>query len=186
MIPVDKGTAFRYHQSMKTVAEQGSELLYQWFLERTGQPTLWKASQKAQFATPSFLRADARSVLTALGTPPVSMTVREEHGWLLVDLSTQTLDRFVEQLPMPTAPQDDLERRLFRYLRYEEQTLADDPTVLHTAMAASWASGRKWDAVLERRILSISHHLRGMERIRLEHRLCRVMKWIIWERRNDE
>lgn len=170
---------------MKTVAEQGKELLEQWVKAHVGVPSVWKASRKAHFATASFLRTDAKAVQAMLIKPPVPLTVWEEQGWLLVNWKAEAFDTLLEGMPLPTGPRDEWEWKLFRYLRYPDGPIPNDPVVLQIAMEASWASAKQWDAATERRVLTISHHLMGRERIALEHQLCRVMKWMITERRND-
>lgn len=160
------------------------------FVERyTGVKPVLKPSKKAHLASSTFLRegADAAAQLltghlpdcTLSGAPLLSRVIAE-NGWLLFFFTAAAVDAFSETLPDPIEPDETyFLRRLWIAAQHDDTETPDDPALLDGFFAALFRAPQG-----EERFLAAPRAHDSMERIAIEHRLFRMSKVLLWERRN--
>ena len=159
------------------------------YVERvTGVCPELKPSKKAHLASSAFLRGGADKAAAALNEHadectlyevPLLSSVAVENGWLLFFFTPDALDAAATRLPDPEEPDETyFARRLWMYARHDDAPVPDDPMVLQGFFAALF---RQSDG--ERLFLAAPRHLDGMERVNLEHRMSRLAKLLLYERR---
>ena len=172
-------------ESLKSAIEQALSAYVQ---RLTGKWPALKPSKKAHLASSAFLREDAAAAAaklceaasdcTLFGVPLLS-DVKAENGWLLFTFRTDALDACAVRLPAAEEPDDSyFARRLWMYARHGDAPVPDDAAVLQGFFAALFGLPDG-----ERRFLSAPRRLDGMARVRLEQRMTRLAKILLWERR---
>lgn len=170
------------------------EAINGWAVETIGARLSLRASQKAMLAAPDFVKADASKAAQALDRAKdgcrlygarLIECVGTENGWLLFTLHRDAFDAYALRLPDEFEHETAyLDRRMELLLRHGDRPLPDCPDVLSAILTASRASARgRWTAEEERAVLSMTHGLMGMERVRTEHSAARAAKIILYERR---
>lgn len=155
---------------------------------------LLRPSRKAMLACPAFAFGNGSAAAKRLEAFPeprlfgasLLASVRAESGWLLFDLDKSVFDAYALTLPNTFLHGTDyVDRRMELLLRHGDMPLPACDAVLNAMLTASCACARrKWTAADTRVVLTMTHGLLGMERIRTEHALSRAAKIILYERRN--
>ena len=164
-----------------------------WALETLGKRIALRPSQKAMLASSDFVRSDAKGAADLLRNriercrlygAPLLQNVRAENGWLLFDLHAAAFDAYAARLPREfTHGTAYADRRMELLLRHGDAPTPDCPAILRATLNASFASRRgRWTKEEERAVLSMTHTLSGMERVRAEQCAAHAATIILYER----
>lgn len=179
---------------METLYLQITETVGAWIEACLGRAVSLRLSKKAMLACADFIREDTsaiadrlaarRAECSALGTLPVR-SVRADSGWLLFDLDASYFDAFSLLIPdCFDYGNAYVDKRMEMFLKHGDSPLPAYDPVLKGILTASFASSRnKWTQDDERTVLTMTHALSGMDRVRTEHALARAAKIILYERR---
>ena len=147
-----------------------------------------KPSKKAHLASSAFWRGGADGAARLLNERadectlfgvPLLRSVEVENGWLLFFFTTDALNAAAQRLPDAEEPDGTyFARRLWMYARHDDAPVPDDPSVLQGFFAALFGQSDG-----ERLFLSAPRQKDGMERVRLEQRMSRLAKLLLYERR---
>ncbi len=184
-----------YHMFMETLYCQAIKNINSWIVSFSGKSAHFRLSKKAMLSSSDFISEDPPMVAEALAAVrkecsfmgvPMVRSVRSENGWLLIDLEKTFFDAFALLLP----DQFDygnfyVDKRMEIFLRHGDCSLPPYDPVLKAVLTASYASTRgRWTKDDERTVLTMTHALSGMERVRTEHAISRAAKIILFERRS--
>lgn len=195
LILIDFCLKTRYDMFMETLYLQTVDTIGSWIGAFSGKSINLRLSKKAMLASSDFLLENSETMAENLSkecknclfkSASLIRSIRAENGWLLIDLNKSYFDAFSLLLP------DSFEygsayvdKRMEMFLRHGDAPLPDYDPVLKAILIASFASTRgKWTQDDERTVLTMTHALSGMERVRTEHALARAAKIILYERRS--
>lgn len=186
---IDFRAEIRYDTDMESLKTAIERTLTAFVAQYTGVRPVLKPSKRAHLATGSFLRTDAAGAAAHLAAHlpecmlfgvPLLQSVTEQNGWLLFFVSPDVLDAYAESLPDAAEPDDGyVVRRLWMYARHDDAKVPDDVAVLQGFFAALFGLSDG-----ERLFLAAPRQKDGMERVRLEQRMTRLAKILLYERRN--
>ncbi len=180
---------------METLYIAAQKAIEDWAEGVLGVRAAVRPSQRAMLVSSRFVREDAAAAARELNAHRTDCTllgacwiasVRSENGWLLFDLDRAAFDAWACSLPNDFPHGTDyVDRRMEMLLRHGDCPLPDVQPILNAIVTASFASTRKkWTQADERAVLTMTHSLGGMERVKAEHSAARAAKIILYERRN--
>ena len=184
-----------YHMFMETLFYQTIKNINSWIESFSGKSAHFRLSKKAMLSSSDFILEDPLMVAEALAAVrkecsfmgvPMIRSIRCENGWLLIDLEKTVFDTFALLLPDQFDYGDSyVDKRMEMFLRHGDCSLPPYDPVLKAVLTASYASTRgRWTKDDEQAVLTMTHTLSGMERVRTEHAISRAAKIILFERRS--
>ncbi len=193
-LPIDFFPKTGYDTGMESFFAAATQAIGEYSERILGVRVHARLSRRAMLAAPDFVRENAKEAASALHarrgecallSAPLLKSVREENGWLLFTLDSAAFDAYAAAIPDGFSHGDAyLDRRMEMLLRHGDAPLPDCDAILCAVLAASYASARgKWTAEDERAVLTMTHGLSGMARVRAEHRAAHAAKLILYERR---
>ena len=142
----------------------------------------WKQSQERAEECAKTL--SVRAETCRLFSVPLLREIRERNGWILFDLDPAAFNEYAHRLPEQfEIGTEYADRRMEIFRRHPDVPLPEDDTVLRTVLRASRdCLEGKWTPQTDHAVLTMTHHLTGMERVNCEQRLHRAAKIILYER----
>ncbi len=139
-------------------------------------------SKDGRLSSSAFLhdgRAEAMATKLRAAVHPFIRSVEVKNGWILLELSPVFYEHLIKACRPTPEPNllDRAENRLNIWRRHGDGGCPDDPVVKRVLLRCAFGLATDWD------ILTMTHHLDSIERVRLESGLKGVAESILFLRR---